>query len=700
MHDSFAHHGAWGMLRASVMTAAALASTTTAGAADPPAAAALLDPTDPTTSLGRAIAAHDLGEPLRSIEAQIERGSARVKPERALPSVRTLFTEPWSLPETAASIAQSTRRERHGHSVAAFAAASLGAEPPSPLGTGRQTIASAYHATQALDYLLRGGDYLVRGALDPMLASEGTSGSAAGADAGTVDDESLADEATALAALERRNTERAKLAQEAMRLLAILERSPMPTGEDAAHAAQLAERAARVDWQKLAAAAALADIEFNFEVDWSTAETTELPPELAGAVEGTVLEIGLLEPIGLIVVGGLGPNRYDMHRIAAVFDPGGDDVYEWPDDIVGSRVIVDLAGNDIYRSLAPVGPGGALLGFSFLRDDAGNDIYEGTTLSSGAALLGVAILIDGAGDDIHRARCWSQGAAMFGMGMLLDGGGSDLYEGRQLCQGVGGPRGAGALVDRAGNDLYALHGAPSVYDTPATYAAFGQGVGYGARRDLPGGIGALVDDGGDDRYEAGEFAQGGGYFGSLGVLADRSGRDLYRADRYAQGFAAHQAFGALLDDAGDDVYWSRTAAGQGAGWDECAAVLIDRSGNDHYRADGLSQGAAAQQSIAALVDLDGDDFFEAVGSAVQGAGGGAEYRYAECQCFSLGVLIKRGGTARYSSGKPAGAVTFTADIKPDDPRASSAFGLLIDESGAPRADRGGATKVQAAPVSP
>jgi hypothetical protein len=291
----------------------------------------------------------------------------------------------------------------------------------------------------------------------------------------------------------------------------------------------------------------------------------------------------------------------------------------------------------------------------------------------------VGILVDDAGDDIHVSRSWSQGAGFFGIGSLADLGGADQYEGRILCQGVGGPRAIGVLVDRTGSDLYTVRGAPSAYATPATDRGFSQGVGYGMRRDLAGGIGLLVDHAGDDRFEGGEFSQGGGYFFALGVLADRAGRDLYRGDRYAQGFAAHQAFGALLDDAGDDIYYSRTAAGQGAAWDESVAVLVDRAGDDHYRADGLSQGAAAQQAIAALVDLAGRDSFIGAGDSVQGGAAGNEYHFKECACFSLGLLLKRGGAARFSSPRPE-HVSLLSQIVEGDPAASRAYGLRIDET--------------------
>lgn len=629
-------------------------------AAPPP----LLDPTNEANALGRAVSAQRLAEPLRAIEAQLIRGAARVPAERVLKPIAALFVAPWSLAERSVALTDTTRTERLIQIPGSVSAFAFNAEAPAAEGSGTATITSSMLAIYALDYFLRGGDRLVREALAPAVGMEEGPGDA---------ETRTADGAPAIAA-------RAALAQDALRLLAIAERTPMPDGEDAALALRVGTTAWKIDWAAMARAAALADFDIAIDCDWSTADRAELPKELAGAVNGTILETSFLDPGGWVVVGGPGPNRYDMSRIAAVFDPGGDDRYEWPSDVIGSRVIIDLAGNDLYASRAAVGPGGALLGFGLLRDFAGNDRYEGTTLSSGAAMIGVGILIDDAGDDIHVSRAFAQGAGFFGVGVLADGAGADRYEGRMLCQGVGAPHGVGALIDRAGDDLFLAAGAPSAYDTPATFKSFSQGVGYGLRRDLAGGIGVLADDGGNDRFESGEFSQGGGYFFGWGVVADRSGRDLYRGDRYAQGFAAHQAFGALLDDTGDDVYWSRTAAGQGAAWDESAAVLIDRAGNDHYRADGLSQGAAAQQAFGALVDLDGHDVFEATGNSVQGGAGGNEYRFAECQCYSFGVLLKRGGTARYSSGRATGATTLSAEIVPDAAARSNAYGLLIDES--------------------
>ncbi|MBX3354429.1 MAG: hypothetical protein KF724_01875 [Phycisphaeraceae bacterium] len=637
----------------------------------------LLQPRNPTHSLGAAVVIHDLAEPLQRIEAQIAGAAAKVPSDRILPLVRSLLDEPWALPEVAAALVQSTQHPRAGLAVASFAAMALGADAPAPEGTGRQPIDRGWAGIQALQYFLGAGDLRVQEALEPILRAASQE---YGVPMPTADEVNAMTEEEVMQFREAWEALRRRFAHDALRFLSVIEQTPMPQGEDLELAKRMAAFATLMDRSRIASSVALADLEFDFSIDWSKEKPGELPEELSGAVEGEILKVLKFEPFGWLVVGGTGSNTYDMSRIAGVFDPGGDDRYEWHDTVVGSRVIIDLEGNDTYVSTGPVGPAGAVLGFSLIRDLKGNDRYEGLTLSSGAALFGAGVLIDDEGDDVHIAHAFSQGAACFGVGILLDHAGSDRYHGVVLCQGVGGPMAAGALIDRSGHDLYSVSGAPSAYGTPATFRAFSQGVGYGVRRDLPGGIGVLVDDSGDDRYQAGEFAQGGGYFFALGILADRAGRDLYHGDRYAQGFAAHQAFGILLDFAGDDVYWSRTAAGQGAAWDESVAMLIDFDGNDTYRADGLSQGAAAQNAIAALVDLGGQDVFHAVGRDVQGAGGSADYHFAQCQCFNLGVLLKRGGSARYSSMKPTGTVTLTAEVKPDEPRASYAYGVLIDES--------------------
>ncbi len=273
------------------------------------------------------------------------------------------------------------------------------------------------------------------------------------------------------------------------------------------------------------------------------------------------------------------------------------------------------------------------------------------------------------------------GAGVYGAGMLIDlGDGKDPYTGEFLCQGVGGPRGFGAIIDEGGDDVYRANGPqPSIYGMPDAFCSFSQGIGFGFRGYAAGGIGMLSDLAGNDRYESGEFSQGGGYYFALGILHDVEGDDVYDGNRYSQGFGVHQAFGILADDAGDDVYTSRTAASQGAAWDIGAGLLIDRAGDDSYTCDGLGQGGASMQGIAMLIDLAGDDNYNATGGATQGESGGNSYHFADTGAFSFSLLFDDGGGIDFfSRGRENNKITSTGVVNEQDRANSSAHGLVID----------------------
>jgi len=382
-----------------------------------------------------------------------------------------------------------------------------------------------------------------------------------------------------------------------------------------------------------------------------------------------------------IVYGGTGSNGYTMTHIAAVIDAGGDDAYRWPEDARPSaQFIVDYSGNDSYVG-AQRGPGSAVMGVSLIVDQAGNDTYAGASRSCAVGVMGVGIILDRAGADTYRGTRWSLGAAFYGLGAIIDcGGESDAYIAELMSEAVGGPRGFGTIIDENGRDLYRVNGpAPSAYETPAVFAGFSQGVGIGVRLYETGGIGVISDLGGDDRYEGGEFCQGGGYFWSLGILHDRSGNDLYYGNRYGQAWAAHQALGILTDDAGDDTYWSMTAASQSGSWDTSATLLLDRAGNDSYQADGLAQGGASQQAIAWFIDLEGVDRYIAPPGATRGQSGGNEYHFADTGCYSWSLFLDAGGSADfYSSERTNNTVETTGSPAHENLQNSPLHGFFID----------------------
>jgi hypothetical protein len=411
----------------------------------------------------------------------------------------------------------------------------------------------------------------------------------------------------------------------------------------------------------------------------------QFPP---GAVEGEVLGVGVDDFGRPTVLGGKGPNRYDMARLGQVVDLGGDDVYHFRgDEPAPQTVIRDFAGNDLYESTSDFqGPGATVLGVAWLEDLAGDDVYRSSGQAGIAAGIGgFGVLIDHDGNDRYEntgtQAGWSMGVGFYGAGVLIDRAGNDHYRGEKLCQGVGGPLGLGLVLDVAGNDRYDADGPSfgSAYGTPGVFLGMSQGFGYGVRGYAAGGVGALYDLAGDDRYTAGEFSQGGAYFFALGVLHDGGGNDLYHGNRYGQAFAAHQALGVLVDDDGDDTYWSMTAASQSGAWDECATLLLDKAGNDTYQCEGLGQGSAAMQAIALLVDAGGRDRYVGRGDSVQGQGGNNAYHYDADKVFSFSALLDL-GTAddHYSSGRRNGTTTRTGALHPSARGESTLYGLFLD----------------------
>lgn len=411
-----------------------------------------------------------------------------------------------------------------------------------------------------------------------------------------------------------------------------------------------------------------------------------LRARVADAVGGVVLA-AFERDGGLCVVGGPGTNTYEMSKLARVRDTGGDDHYVWSAPFAGDEQLVfDLGGDDLYESKADfAGPGVGVFGLSIVDDRAGDDRYVSTRrFSQACGLFGIGLVLDRAGDDRWENSSadagFAQGVGYFGAGLVLDLAGNDHYLAEKLAQGVGGPRGFGALIDVAGDDEYRANGPAfaSVYQTPGAFVGMSQGMGYGIRADAAGGVGALYDLAGNDRYDVGEFGQGCGYFFALGVLHDAHGDDVYTSQRYGQGTSAHQAAGILVDDAGDDRYSCKQVAFQGGAWDESVAWLLDRGGDDSYRGAGLGQGAAAQQALGVLVDCGGKDDYES--PQAQGESGGNEYHFAECGLFSFSVLLDLGGaTDRYSSGRLNGAVTHSGARNEVQPASSNQHGLLIDD---------------------
>lgn len=360
-------------------------------------------------------------------------------------------------------------------------------------------------------------------------------------------------------------------------------------------------------------------------------------PTLPHPVPGITGSVFLYKetPWGLMVIGGPGPNTYDLRRpIALLLDLGGDDVYRGPiasatEIAHGINVVLDLEGNDRYEAL-PLGLATGRLGVGLLVDRQGHDHYRLEVGSGGVGLAGIGLLDDREGDDHYAGSRLTQGAAIGGLGLLLDRAGDDTYGSFGYALGFGGPLGMGALIDVAGHDQYQCGDRfPSRYndsenpsakpgDAQFQYECFGMGAGVGQRlrptlapstmADIAGGIGLVLDVAGDDRSRSANFSQGLGYAFGTGVKLDLDGDDEHLAARYGLGAAAHSGVGLFVDGAGSDRYGSTGPEyNAAAAWDRSVALFVDAGADDdHYdfqRSTGL--GIADHQSWSLFLDAGG-----------------------------------------------------------------------------------------------
>ena len=404
-------------------------------------------------------------------------------------------------------------------------------------------------------------------------------------------------------------------------------------------------------------------------------------------VTGTVV-LRLDTPSGTIIVGGKEANSYQldkMPRVNVVIDLGGDDVYSEGTVSLHRPVLmlIDLRGNDKYRGTKPGIQGSAVLGISMLLDAAGDDLYQARDVAQASCVAGAGILIDCAGNDIYVGLRRVQGQALGGLGILVDRGGNDRYHAALWSQGMGGPLGFGVLEDVDGKDHYYTGGKylNSYLDDDAPtpgYEGWGQGVGGGLRGVSNGGIGVILDGGGDDVYEYDYLSHGGGYWCGMGFARDFGGNDqrlgatrkAYAGGprtqrsfvRFSGGFGCHYALGFLFDDRGNDTY-NGTIMSVGYAWDCAVAYLCDFGGDDRYSG---NEGNAAQAGLGVLFDYSGNDHY--LGYKQGRASGGISYHDLPRCGGNFSFVIDYGGEDKYGCRAKNNSYI----------RRSSSGGFLID----------------------
>ncbi len=421
-----------------------------------------------------------------------------------------------------------------------------------------------------------------------------------------------------------------------------------------------------------------------------------------GRFAGTEASLDVTTSLGRIIVAGPGADEPgDIGNVALYLDLGGDDVYLHPagasDERVPVAVHIDLGGDDRYAyeewseggggllpkdedgryigdgtygafSLSRIGrQGSGRLGVGMLFDlGAGQDHYQSLRMSQGWGHLGVGVLYDDGGTDTYLAEEGAQGAASMGIGLFMDAGGDDVHNSFHASQGFAYVQAVGLAWDGGGDDVWYANpgkeedGGTTIYYSPQLpsggNSSFAQGAGFGRRGDadgafLSGGLGVLRDASGDDRYTAGTFAQGSGYWQAVGLLLDGDGHDEYDAYYYVQGGAAHYATGALLDDGvGDDAYNTNMVPNYmqiGAGHDFSVGVIVDEGGDDTWIYGGLAAGASNCEGIGVFVDNDGADTYQPLSQYSTGLGNhsGECIDTTRTAVDTIGLFMDSGGDA-------------------------------------------------------
>ena len=345
-------------------------------------------------------------------------------------------------------------------------------------------------------------------------------------------------------------------------------------------------------------------------------------------------------PYGKVVLNGVGESNTIRGPVLLGIDLGGDD--QWIAASGSSfsnsvNMVIDVSGEDHWLAensmknssmdkygkrtnmSIPPDQGSGFFGYSFVLDMEGKDTYRSRSFSQGSGVFGFGVIWDLTGDDTYDCYSFCQASSFFGGGFLLDSNGEDNYSGFRSLQAFAATNGSSLMMDLGkGSDSFLAYTSPLDFPSlidPKVNSSFAQATSLGKRSDIidghswAGGVAVLIDDGGDNKFEAGFFAQGFAYWYGLAMLLTSEGKDQYLSDKYSAGSAAHYGIGILYDKGGDDTYRVSQELGLGVGHDFSYGVLIDLKGNDKYTAANLSLGCGSANGMGFFWDNAGDDSY-------------------------------------------------------------------------------------------
>ncbi|MFN0118371.1 MAG: HEAT repeat domain-containing protein [Elusimicrobiota bacterium] len=309
-------------------------------------------------------------------------------------------------------------------------------------------------------------------------------------------------------------------------------------------------------------------------------------------------------PLGWVVIRGSGNDVYkpeDLENVVLLIDLGGRNSYEgsvaYAED--GQiRIALDF-GQDIQIKTSNIhnaGVGIFGIGIFITPNNSDKKVIETGTHSLGCGLGGTGVFIN-KGNGIFKGNVYSQGVASFGIGIFKSElSNNSTFTVNRMGQGLGYVKGLGIFSLKG--DKNNISGGLTDPDPrePKGAVSLCQGVGYGHRSYVGGGVGLASINGNQNNISSSYFAQGVGYWKSLGGFRLQGNENKIVARRYDQGSGVHYAFG-YFHMKGNKNHLSNWGVGPAHAWDHSfASSLIE--GNENVIQTEWGAGSAQIGSIS------------------------------------------------------------------------------------------------------
>ncbi|MFB6290490.1 MAG: hypothetical protein ABEJ25_02025 [Candidatus Bipolaricaulia bacterium] len=257
-------------------------------------------------------------------------------------------------------------------------------------------------------------------------------------------------------------------------------------------------------------------------------------------------------------LGGMGQGYGGPGGIGVLANYSGNDRYEaerYPSEKVK---LADYHADNLINGNMAQGVGGGRRG----------DLTDGEAWAGG-----LGVIMDIKGDDKYKSGNWSLGAGYwFGTGICFDKHGNDTYNSVYFTQGSEAHWALGALIDETGDDHHNLFDRRLYFKEGETSVKGGAGLGFG----WDGGTGIVINREGNDTYKSQRTSFGLADIRSHAYFFDEGGNDYYLYGKGKTGFGASDSRESYTKPTLGSTYNLNKYSNN-------LGMFIDSGGNDKYQ---------------------------------------------------------------------------------------------------------------------